>query len=501
MRKQTKLVAVLSAAALLAIGASMTSFAATGWTEEDGTWVYYDKDEYKVTDTWKKSGNYWYFLDEDGYMATSKLVEDEDKTYYVDETGRMVTNQWVELENEDYYDSSDDDDEADTVWYYFQSTGKAYKAGATSTSFKTINDKKYAFDADGQMLFGWVDDNSQRVTGDEAFKNAIYYCGESNDGARVSNAWANLYISDNGPGHELDDQEYVWFWFQTNGKKFVAVDVEVKTKKINGQTYAFDQDGVMRSKWQVATESTASNLSGYFSDLENGARKKGWFQAIPSDVINKKDNEDEKVYWYYGLNNGKVVTSEIKTINGKKYAFNEDAEMMSGLYSMVVNDGNIVDYKKIDAEDQMGDKYYSYASKVKGATAAVYYFGGSDDGALKTGNQNVSVDGDTYQFSFKKDGTNKGQGITSASDAKTLYVLGKKIKADSDYKYQVVDRLTGVAHDMRVGESVLYADYRIVNTSGSVMSSTSTSYKDADGNYYKIGTVDGAKSITYVDKK
>ena len=34
MRKQTKLVAVLSAAALLAIGASMTSFAATGWQEE-----------------------------------------------------------------------------------------------------------------------------------------------------------------------------------------------------------------------------------------------------------------------------------------------------------------------------------------------------------------------------------------------------------------------------------------------------------------------------------
>ena len=33
MKKQTKLVAVLSTAALLAIGASMTSFAATGWAE------------------------------------------------------------------------------------------------------------------------------------------------------------------------------------------------------------------------------------------------------------------------------------------------------------------------------------------------------------------------------------------------------------------------------------------------------------------------------------
>ena len=42
MKKQTKLVAVLSTAS--AIGASMTSFAATGWAEEDGTWVYYNRD-------------------------------------------------------------------------------------------------------------------------------------------------------------------------------------------------------------------------------------------------------------------------------------------------------------------------------------------------------------------------------------------------------------------------------------------------------------------------
>ncbi|MDY5484366.1 MAG: hypothetical protein SPF91_09315, partial [Clostridium sp.] len=41
MRKQTKLVAVLSAAALLALGASMTSFAA-GWEKDEaGVWHYY----------------------------------------------------------------------------------------------------------------------------------------------------------------------------------------------------------------------------------------------------------------------------------------------------------------------------------------------------------------------------------------------------------------------------------------------------------------------------
>ena len=78
MRKQTKLVAVLSTAALLAIGASMTSFAATGWVEEDGTWVYYNRDEERATEEWKKSGDNWFWLDDNGEMAVDQLIEDDD---------------------------------------------------------------------------------------------------------------------------------------------------------------------------------------------------------------------------------------------------------------------------------------------------------------------------------------------------------------------------------------------------------------------------------------
>ena len=111
MKKQTKLVAVLSTASLLAIGASMTSFAATGWTEEDGTWVYYNRDGERATNEWKKSGNSWYYLDDNG-------------------------------------DNSD-------------------------VSLKTINGKKYSFDEEGKMLFGWVaEDNAERIdnTDGDAFK-------------------------------------------------------------------------------------------------------------------------------------------------------------------------------------------------------------------------------------------------------------------------------------------------------------------------------------------
>ena len=123
MKKQTKLVAVLSTAALLAIGASMTSFAATGWAEEDGTWVYYDRNGDKVTDKWAKSGNNWYYLDSNGEMAVDTLIEDGDNYYYVDVNGVMAANQWVAIDNEE----AGQDDEPEHYWYYFQANGKAYK--------------------------------------------------------------------------------------------------------------------------------------------------------------------------------------------------------------------------------------------------------------------------------------------------------------------------------------------------------------------------------------
>ena len=188
MRKQTKLVAVLSTAALLAIGASMTSFAAQGWAEEDGTWVYYDKNGDKVTESWKKSGDNWYWLDDNGEMATDLLVEDDDNFYYVDANGVMVRNQWVAIENED----AGEDDEPEHYWYYFQANGKAYKSSdsSSSVSTKTINGKKYIFDDEGRMMYGWINAEGDRETDEDTdWQTGVYYAGDEDDGALRTNEW------------------------------------------------------------------------------------------------------------------------------------------------------------------------------------------------------------------------------------------------------------------------------------------------------------------------
>ena len=107
MKKRMKVMAALSTTALMAVfapalamgtGAATAYAAASGWVQEDGGWVYYDSDGYRLTDTWKKDGDNWYYLDSDGMRASSMQVDE----YYVGEDGKRVANTWVSIENEDY---------------------------------------------------------------------------------------------------------------------------------------------------------------------------------------------------------------------------------------------------------------------------------------------------------------------------------------------------------------------------------------------------------------
>ena len=70
-----------------------------------------------------------------------------------------------------------------------------------------------------------------------------------------------------------------------------------------------------------------------------------------------------------------------------------------------------------------------------------YYFGGSEDGAMRTNKTNITIDGDNFNFYFEKSGSNKGAGLTGEKDDK-YYLAGMLVKAGSDEKYQVVKKVT-----------------------------------------------------------
>ena len=498
MKKQTKLVAVLSTAALLAIGASMTSFAATGWAEEDGTWVYYNRDGERATDSWKKSGNNWYYLDSDGEMAIDQLIEDGDNYYYVDINGVMASNQWVAIENED----AGEDDEPEHYWYYFQANGKALTNGDNDkVSLKTINGKKYAFDEEGKMLYGWVDEDTAERVDDvdgDGVKEGVYYFGGEDDGA-MTTGWLQLDITYDEATNEdykytaeafNDDEDQTrWFYFKSNGKKIYSDDGDrTKDKTINGKKYAFDQYGAMVAEWSldeddekaasenvgkyaastsqaVASVSEAWNGKGnyakyteswkYFNSVEDGARvSKGWFKVVPAEKLNEEKYNDDEEFWYYADGSGNLYAGEFKTIKGKKYAFRNDGRMINGLKFLDIDEENQSidvyaddhDTYNFDNEDDFLDHAVEYyePNGIK-----CYYFGDGDDGAMRSNKTTVEIDGENHNFYFEKSGGNKGAGVTGEKDDK-LYQSGMQLRADSDDKYIVVEKTTHYTEDKKV---------------------------------------------------
>ena len=455
MRKQTKLVAVLSAAALLAMGASMTSFAA-GWQKDDaGVWHYYDSDDEMVTSEWKKDGGKWFYLDEDGDMAVDQWVDDE---YFVGDDGAMLTNAWKYTMPDGDQDDPDGDGE---YWYYFNNKGKK-----VFDQDKKINGKTYLFDTEGKMLYGW------QYEGNEG-----YYYGDENDGARTESKWLWLGKSGNVDPDDDENQEKVlgcedndncddegWYWFQSSGKVYHKAD----KKKINGKFYMFNEHGQMLYEWidnkKVSVGSNAQldakRADGsvatagemlYYNVNEEGWRADGWYQIDGSEAM-KTDSDTD---WYYiddgemyhasktddyaGTSDGGsrvyVMRKKVKVSGNKYFAFNEKGQMQDGLQYIVKDHG-------------------------------FFYF--DENGYQKTGKvSSVECEDDDYTFYFTTKNGKNGIGYTGEKDG-TLYFNGKRLEADDDYKFYVVD-----------------GSIYLVNTKGKIQKATnSKKYDDIENGAY-----------------
>lgn len=463
MKKQTKWMILPCAAVGLTMGSALVSYAATGWAEENGEWVYYQKDGEKATDLFAKSGNSWFYLDDNGDMARSTLIEKDDNFYYVNSAGAMVTNEWRAIENDD-----PDEGEPDEWWYYFQSNGKAVKRSANSNSVKlstlptASGQGRFIFNEEGQMMSGWVDENGEMLTDDDAWRNGVYYCGENGDG-RVATGWK--YIEAVNDEDEKRDGDGYYFYFLTNGKKTVDQD----SKNINGRKYRFDENGVAYFDWfnepgtSTDSNATPSNaVNKYYSTEEQCWLSTGWFKTVPSEEVDQQAYEDDEAHWFYAESNGNLVTAQIKKINGQSYGFDVNGKMLHGLYKIEFEDNG----KTIKSAEEIEE--FDDLPGESDTDVHVYYFGNSPkEGAMKTGSTTLELDGDKYYYNFEKAGSKKGAGVDGI-DNDSIYVKGRRLEAEDGTKYQAVSYNN---------ESYL------VNTSGKLQKSKKN-IKDADDMYY-----------------
>ncbi|MDT3845281.1 MAG: glucan-binding protein [Bacillota bacterium] len=497
MRKQTKYVAVLSAAALLAMGASMTSFAA-GWEKDEaGAWHYYDKDDDMVTNQWEKDGGKWFYLDDDGNMVSNQWVEDE---YYVGEDGAMITNGWVKTLADD--EDVNDPEDTGEHWYYFGAKGKK-----VTTSKKTINGKTYHFNDEGKMLSGWQDDNSGNV----------YYLGSEDEGWETKNQWRWLekpgliddeedsdgilgknVFDDCSDDDNCDDEG--WYWFDGSGKLYKKIGV----KTIKGRKFIFNKHGQMLYEWingnKVAVPSTNAQLDGNLADGEkatigemlwykengdsadNGSRYKGW-QYLSGSQDTKKDGDSD---WYFFK-------------DGKAKHANPNSEDFTYLYKD--NDAKDKIYRKkekLSWDGKTGTFCFDENGAMKKGLQFIdmktYYF--NDDGYMQTGKVSgvEEADGDTFNYYFNTKNSGKGQGYTGEKDG-YLYFNGKRCESDDDY------RIFKIGNNYYVVNSKGKCQKTLKNKDLEVADGTLEKATIGDkGKLHKDYTVSGTEHV-YIEKK
>ena len=488
---------VIALAALSATG--ITALAAEGWVQEGETWYYYGNDGEYVYDQWKQSGNHYFYLGPDGSMLTNTLIySDDGNYYYVDENGAMVTSKWVLVED----DVAGIDSESGYVWYYFGSNGRAYKNSSydSGVTKKTIDGKTYVFDEEGHMLWGWIDEYGSMLNdSDDPFLYATYYLGDWNDGSMRISSWLEYqditYATSNVDGVNYEDLEVLWFWFGSNGKLTRAEDDDIKTQSIGGVKYAFDQNGVMLSSWvdtlnsasgSSASESTAVPTPSdfmYFSEAYDGHLEKNtWIWAIPSEGISSDDFSNETFRWFYAGSTGSLYKNAVKTINGKKYAFDQNGIMRSQFVIMNDETGFVAQISAYDIERDDFLPGGTIAAYLEDEDSHLYYFSGDEetDGSMKTGSSiSIELGDDTYSFGFKSTGKAYGEGSVEESSNK-FYQNGLLLKASRDYMYGVVQI---PADDEDDTDGYIY---KTVNTSGAEISGSNRYLKDPDGNYLII---------------
>lgn len=437
MKKQTKIAAVLSAAAFMTMVSGLPAYAASyGWVTEGDAKVYYDEDGYLTTDAWRKRGEDWYYLGENGQIVTDAKIDE----YYVDSEGKMVTSAWVELKNEEDPDSPET---PDTFWYYFEKDGKS----AVSKWVK-FDSKWYYFDESGHM-----------ATGKTEIDGATYYLGTEKDGA-MKTGWIRLEENSHVPGSSES-----WYYFNSDGKM-------VKTqydKKIDGNYYTFI-DGKMQTGWVLMPSGSNADATGsnaavpnvtdyqYYGPAGDGKRAEGFHSIEGISGIHEADE-----MYTFCFKAGKPYVSTKKgnslfTINAKKYAFSDLGIMQTG--RQIVNVAN----------DEIAN----------------FCFGA--DGIMKTGKQTIFNEetGETENWFFHTDGDKKGQGYHGLRDG-ILYVYGKRQDATAVQRYAPAD-LNGTTYLVGTAGNVQKASASSTSSEKPELGRGYKDIKDANGTIWTVNT-------------
>jgi glucan-binding YG repeat protein/ribosomal protein L14E/L6E/L27E len=263
-----------------------------------------------------------------------------------------------------------------------------------------------------------------------------YYYVDAN-GAMVRNQW--IAIDNEDAGNDDDEPEVHWYYFQNNGKAYRKKgSTSVFKKSINGKTYCFNEDGQMQYGWvdsegQTDYEDDAwATCDYYFGDENDGAMSLGWRLISIVDENNADTDQpgdafwdEDQDRWFWFKSSGKKQTDkDNKTINGKKYGFDEQGRMIADWYTKEATAVD-ADHTASNGVDSKGNPLPDSQQGTEAYTETFMYFSTPEDGARYTKGWFKVVPGYYLHEGKYEDGDNywyyaDGKGHIVASEIKTI---------------------------------------------------------------------------------
>ena len=350
----------------------------------------------------------------------------------------MSNNAWVYLDRNDTKVTNEWRKGADGLWRYLNGKGE-------------------------MAINTWVDDE--------------YYV--DSNGIMASNKWVWTR-----PAFESDGDSY-WFYFGSSGKV-----VKEGWKKIDGNSYLFDGEGIMQTGWSE---------DGLYYLGDDGAMKTGWRYIEPSeeefddhdwyDDYNGEYSADGK-YWFYFASNGKKYCPEtgadpsadyrISRIDGQYYCFDEYGIMQTG---WVYLNG---DPDSAPADSIENWRYFA-TSEISGATLGTSIQGWLSLEAPERLQDNM--DEPVLWYYFNKDGSPEaGPEYGTASTTDFTRINGK------NYLFDPKGNPVSGLHEVRIGSTDETSSYYFDENSKTVVKGKKT-IEEGDGTsstfYFNEGSYAG----------
>lgn len=204
-----------------------------------------------------------------------------------------------------------------------------------------------------------------------------YYVDE--EGKRVTGQWI---ILDNEDNFDSDAPDQYWYYYGKDGKSVVS-----KWQIIDDKSYYFNEDGQMQTG-QIEVEGEYY----YLGEEGDGVKKTGWIQLENQDM-----DLDADYIWHYYDSKGRMIMNEVDYKIADNYYTFIDGIMKAGWYKLPV-----VKIEETATASDAAKADDSGAASIKGYQ---YYMedGKRASGWLEIeGAPEVSEDGETYSFYFKK---------------------------------------------------------------------------------------------------